>query len=164
MTRPVKDAALPAKPETVHQIYTLGYQGLKQPIIYAAVESVGGWLIDIRMSPWSRDPLWKKGHLKGFDRYYHIADLGNKNYNGKHGDGIMIRDFVGGMHQLFPMAQQGPTFLMCACWNRLTCHRATVADMITDAYDLSIIHLSKHDVIDMGTPVEPESIQQLMLF
>ena len=109
------------------QIYTIGY-GV--PGAMATLENfvnAGGFLFDIRFSPSSANPIWRRESLQTRfgDAYRHVKALGNKNFRG---GPIEIVDFAAGRKLI--EAQTAPVVLMCVCKNLAECHRMTVTEML----------------------------------
>lgn len=112
------------------QIYTIGY-GL--PGAMATLEkfvNAGGLIFDIRFSPSSANPLWRKESLQTRfgAAYRHVKALGNKNFRG---GPIEIVDFPAGRKLI--EAQTAPLVMMCVCKNLAECHRMTVTDLLVAA-------------------------------
>lgn len=130
----------------MYTLMTIGYQGLKPDELKAAVNSLGAVLADIRFSPMSRDPAWRKHALVELfgPAYCHIRQLGNPNYRG---DGPMtLLDEQSGAQIVYEMLQIQPVILMCACWNLLECHRLLAVSVIITRYPCEVKHLNRMDV------------------
>lgn len=105
-------------------VYTIGYAGKTPAQIKELAEQLGAVVVDIRFSPFSRNPVWsgKQLRLSLGDRYVHLRAFGNANYKG---GPISIVDYAAGKAFLLDMDK--PAILMCVCKDPLTCHRTTVA-------------------------------------
>lgn len=101
----------------LHPLYTLGYTGAKPDAILKFLIAHDAKLVDTRYSPFSRAPIWQKRSLmeKMGDRYVHMVELGNKNYKGQFGEGIMIADMDRGTLDLLKILKKQPAVLLCAC-------------------------------------------------
>lgn len=148
----------------LHPLYTLGYTGAKPDHIRTFLETHNAMLVDTRYSPFSRAPMWQKRALMESmgKRYVHMVELGNKNYKGQFGEGIIIADMDKGTLDLLKILKVQPAVLLCACPDFHTCHRTAVADEMADRYGVSVVHL---DLSDLTTkPTSPEPSPQLTLF
>lgn len=146
------------------QVFTAGYTSLKPVDLLVAAESLDAYLVDIRISPYSRVEYWMGSHLKVVwgARYQHIKALGNINYKNP-ADGIKLRDAETGTMQLAQLMLSKPVILICACKNHETCHRSVAAQEMADRYNMEVIHLTAKEILNMGKPAEPEAPQQLNL-
>lgn len=109
-------------------VYTMGYSGRKMGEVEELVEEHEAVLLDIRYSPFSRNPTWsRKSFERTFERrYQHVPALGNVNYKG---DGpIQIQDFDAGLEIIERSGR--PVILMCACRDYTTCHRRVIAERL----------------------------------
>ena len=128
-------------------LLTIGYSGWP---IYRMMESLQKnevtVLADIRYSPSSRNPLYRKEKLAeittGYGlRYVHIDALGNLNY--AKGGPTLLKDSVVGVNEVLALIDAGEQVaLMCACNNWRNCHRREAAQEIkVHAPSLDISHL-----------------------
>lgn len=146
-------------------IYTLGYTGLNMEAIKAKVEALDAYLIDIRLMPFSRVPVWRGANfakeLK--DRYIHAKSMGNVNYKG---GPMLIQSIADGIRLVGKILPHNNVVLMCACADHTTCHRSVVADLLNDALGADVTHLAKGDIMpDDGKPKgKKQSNQPLSLF
>lgn len=142
----------------MNTLYTLGYTGIEPHEILEAAKRVNAIIADIRISPRSRHPQWNGQTLaKDWDGYYtHIPALGNKNYKGEYGEGIMLKNPAQGAAQVIALLVARPVILMCACPDWHTCHRRVAADFIAAQYPdpLLVIHLSASDLRALGSPIQ----------
>jgi uncharacterized protein (DUF488 family) len=123
--------------------YTFGYQGFLPEELVAKAEQLNALVLDVRFSPSSRDPRWRRQALVNVlgSRYRHAAEFGNKNYKG---DGpIELADPRHGIAKVGPILLEQPVILLCACWQWSTCHRKVVADLIREEYSVEVVHLEK---------------------
>ena len=148
----------------LHTLYTLGYTGAKPDHIRTFLETHNAILVDTRYSPFSRAPMWQKRSLMESmgSRYVHMVELGNKNYKGQFGEGIIIADMDKGTLDLVKILKVQPAVLLCACPDFHTCHRTTVADEMADRYSVTVVHLGLSDLTSKPTSSEPPP--QLTLF
>lgn len=131
-----------------HTLYTAGYTGLRPNDLLRAAEALGALVADTRIAPASRNPLWRQKQLQGSlgSRYVHIGALGNRNFKGGYGDGIVIADMKSGAAQLDALLQRQPVIILCACADYRACHRKTVADFMAERYGVGVVHLSAADI------------------
>lgn len=152
-------------------IYTLGYIGWKLDEVAAAVERLDAVLVDVRMVPRSRNPIWNSTALaKRFGdgstgsprgRYVWLKQFGNRNYKGTF-EQIEIVDFARGvvrLLELFPpavgtSAPGRPIILFCGCPDPGQCHRSVLADGLAKLWSAEISHLTRPDnQISGGQPM-----------
>lgn len=112
----------------MHHLYTYGYTGGRLEDLQALAQA-GAAIADIRLSPRSRVPQWNKIPLSGAlgAAYHFIPTLGNRNYRGDLGEGIMLADVDAGLATLAELLAVRPVVLLCACKLPEFCHRSTVA-------------------------------------
>lgn len=119
----------------MHQLYDLGYQEIKdRQLLLMTALKLHAVILDIRLSPRSRDPKWNMKALEhdfSAGVYAHAPALGNKNYRDWSAP-IAIKDMAAGMAVLRAHLVVHPVILMCACSIRETCHRLVVADYARD--------------------------------
>ena len=128
-------------------IYTLGYVGWKMEEIEAVVKRLDAILVDVRMVPRSRAPIWNGStlHKRLGDRYVWLRELGNRNYKGTV-DQIEIADFPAGATKLQAIAATGRAIiLLCGCPDVATCHRKVLAEWLAQAWKAGIVHLTRPD-------------------
>jgi hypothetical protein len=148
-------------------LYDCGYQEIKKlDKLVSLVDALDATLVDIRYSPNSRDPQWRQRALKeklGF-RYFHCRDLGNAVY--KQGGSIEFVDLPRGIATLARLLQAKNVIVLCACWNRETCHRAKIAEAFERVYGQKSIHLTLDLTNEIIASANPETANgtQLSLF
>ena len=124
-------------------LYTLGYSGWTPAAIQEAAQAHNAVVCDIRYSPASRYPPWRKhqlAHLLGA-RYQHVQALGNRNY--KNGGPIALADYEVGRQVIADILATGQSvILMCACKDLTTCHRFTAAEQLAADLGVTITHLA----------------------
>lgn len=145
----------------MHTLYTIGYTSLTPDLILKKAIDLDALIADIRISPLSRVPHWTKAQLERAwtGRYIHIRELGNKNYKGEFGEGVLLVDPDEGANRVIKLLGVQPVMLMCACKDWQTCHRKNAAQEIADRYGVEVIHLLAADV----RPQQPSN-SQLPLF
>jgi uncharacterized protein (DUF488 family) len=115
------------------QIYTLGYTGRQPADLAALVNQLDATLFDIRFSPMSRIPHWRRSALESLlgDRYRWVQALGNRNY--KNGGRIELVDYEAGLREIETnlVMNNRPVILMCACKDYSLCHRSMLAVMLS---------------------------------
>jgi uncharacterized protein (DUF488 family) len=128
-------------------IYTLGYVGWKVEDIAAVVKHLDAILVDVRMVPRSRAPIWNGStlHKRLGDRYVWLKEFGNRNYKGTV-DQIEIADFPAGAAKLQAIAATGRVIiLLCGCPDVSVCHRKVLADLLAKAWKVEVVHLTRPD-------------------
>ena len=147
----------------MNTLYTLGYTGLKPDEILHAAEQLNAVIADIRIAPRSRHPMWNgaKMRVTWSDRYIHIPELGNENYKGDRGEGIMLANPEAGVSRVLDLLARQSVILLCACADWQTCHRREAAALIGERAGVEVTHLSVEDVRRLASP---DVDQQLPLF
>jgi uncharacterized protein (DUF488 family) len=117
-------------------IYTAGYSRHSADELKAKADALQAMLFDIRLSPNSLRPEWRKHHLLKLlgHRYRHVPAWGNLHY--KTGGDIKIANWGEGLERLLRVRQIQSyrcIILLCACENPQLCHRSIVAGMLLRA-------------------------------
>jgi uncharacterized protein (DUF488 family) len=129
----------------VATIYTLGYSGWKPEALKAKVDALGALLLDIRYSPRSRRPEWRKEALRelwGADwqqHYLHLVALGNRNYNTDRPIQLAAPEI--GLNYVAAALRHRPVVLLCACRDAALCHRSVAADFLSERLSAPVVHL-----------------------
>lgn len=146
-------------------VFTAGYTSLRPDNLLAAAEHLDAYLVDTRISPYSRVAYWMGAALKKAwgDRYIHIRELGNVNYKAPE-LGIKLLDAEDGTFQLSQLMRKKAVILFCACKDHATCHRTVAAQEMADRYGVEVIHLTAKGILTMGKPEEAPPPQQQSLF
>jgi len=137
------------------QLYDMGYGTIKKVgALHDFVKANNAVLVDVRFSPRARNPDYNKNALmdRFGTRYLHITQLGNKDYKG---DGIDFVDLEAGLKLVAAELEYRPVILMCACWQRSTCHRLAIVEALKE-YGATSIPLTN----DMLTPPQQPSLFQ----
>jgi uncharacterized protein (DUF488 family) len=139
-------------------IFTIGYQGLTQPILIAALRGAGVQLLaDVRAVPLSRRPGFSKNVLAaglreaGID-YIGLKALGTppegreaarKNDHARlaevYAGQLELPEALAQMAQLRTLAQERPTALLCFEREPLGCHRSLLVEAATP--EAQVTHL-----------------------
>jgi hypothetical protein len=131
-----------------HTLYTYGYlAGTPEELVSHA--EAGVLVLDIRINPTSRNPVWRQGHLRKLlaNRYAWCPELGNPNYKSKLPP--TLADVDAGMKTLRPLLQETPVVMLCACRDWHTCHRRLAAEAWQElAPDWPVVHLEPGDTVD----------------
>jgi uncharacterized protein (DUF488 family) len=123
-------------------LYTLGYSGWTPQAIQEEAPAHNAVVCDIRYSPVSRHPQWRKRRLAQLlgAGYQHMQALGNRNY--KTGGPIELADYEAGKQVIAAILATGQSIiLMCACKDIATCHRRTAAEQLAADLGETINHL-----------------------
>ena len=139
-------------------LYTLGYSRLHPADILRTAERLDALIADIRISPRSRLPVWNQKPLQAAwgERYLHIPELGNRNYKGEYGDGVVLDSPEQGANRVLSLLEQRPVILLCACFDWHTCHRREAADFIAAQAPVEIKHLLYAEVAAAANPDSPQ--------
>lgn len=129
-------------------LYDLGYIGCKLPDLKAAVEATGATLLDIRFSPYSRNPIWNKNNLVEVfgEQYVHCRSLGNENYKMPGMENVKFVDLLKGIFFLCGLLQKSPVIVMCACIDVNQCHRLLAVKEYEKYTGQSSIHICPVDL------------------
>lgn len=147
-------------------LYTAGYTGSTPEKLLAAAERLKALIVDVRLMPYSKwAPHWNKKALieTWGDRYVHVEALGNLNYKGDMGEGVIVlKDAETGTTHLARLLADQPAIILCACKDHHKCHRSTVAQEMGERYNVQVVHLSGSD---LELPGENGGLlEQMMLF
>ena len=115
------------------RVFTFGYQGHDRAALIPFLWENDGVLVDVRLSPGSRNPEWSNGQLVRDlgDRYVHVPSLGNVNF--RSGGPIQLRDPEAGIRAVEKLAaKHGVVVVMCTCADYCTCHRRQVAELLRE--------------------------------
>jgi len=141
------------------EILTFGYQGLKMEKIVEAIVKRNAVVFDVRFSPYSPFPGWKKQSFQAAlgDRYVWAKGFGNVNYKG---GGVRLYDEASGLKLVAAVQKHAHTIqaiaLMCACADVEHCHRKVVAYVVNNYLGWPIYHLQSVDIMGMAEP-KPKS-------
>jgi hypothetical protein len=124
------------------KIYPCGYSAQSLQIAELMQTDPTLLLIDLRASPNSRMPIWKRSFLIDAygDRYGWFGEtLGNVNY--KNGGPIRLANPVEGIAYLVDLLQQSHNLLLlCGCAHYETCHRRIVVELLQERLpDLEVL-------------------------
>ena len=111
------------------RIYTVGYAGRTPQEIKQFLEDNDATLFDVRLSPNSKMPEWRKPSLQALlgKRYYHCLSLGNDNRKGDLGpiDQPVMHDLEKGIFEV--LNHPRTVVLMCLEYAQNQCHRGAIA-------------------------------------
>jgi uncharacterized protein (DUF488 family) len=124
----------------MNKIYTIGYTSTTPEELIELVSSLESILVDIRISPYSKDYRWRQKSLQQYfnDKYLHIKEFGNANY--KIGS-IKISNPHLGIIKITPTIKNQSVILLCACYDYEKCHRKQVSSLLAEAFHLEVEHL-----------------------
>ena len=125
----------------VQRLYTYGYLSSTLPELQQ-IAAAGALILDIRINPTSRNPVWRQGHLRKVlgEAYDWCPDLGNPNY--KTGGPMALANEEAGMAVLEPLVIRGPVVMLCACRDWRQCHRRLAAEAFFQRHpDTQVVHL-----------------------
>lgn len=142
----------------MNTLYTVGYSRLQPSDILRVAERFDALIADIRISPRSRLPVWNQKPLQAAwgERYVYIPELGNRNYKGEYGDGVVLDNPERGAERVLGLLEQHPVILMCACFDWHTCHRRDAADFIAAQANVELKHLLHREVALSGDNDSPQ--------
>lgn len=135
----------------MNTVFTFGYQGRSVDDLKQAAIDHQAVVVDVRISPFSRDKTWAKFSLSRSlaGRYVHVSEFGNENYKG---GPTKLKDAERGIERVRPLLETRNIILLCACWNQSQCHRTEVAQVLSDALGAEVVHLRKQ----APTPPPPD--------
>lgn len=134
-----------------HPLFTYGYQHGRPSDLESFIND-GALIVDIRFSPFSKNPMWSKAALAARfgSSYRHLRDLGNPNYRSPESGIALYRPEVG-IPCLVDMLADRPCVLLCVCPQVYECHRLSVCNLAKDAVPgLSVWHVSPRETIRTG--------------
>jgi uncharacterized protein (DUF488 family) len=144
------------------KIFTIGYTSTNPEELIALVNELGTKLVDIRISPYSKDYRWRQKNLEQYfaDNYLHIKEFGNENY--KIGS-IKIASPEAGIARIKCVIENQPVLLLCACYAHEKCHRSKVASLLSETFllDIEPLYGKSSSKVSKASHDEPE---QLSLF
>ena len=131
------------------KLFTYGYGSSPVAKTIEHLKGAGvSHVVDVRYSPNSRNPDYRRGRLQAILQasglaYTHLPQLGNVNYKG---GPIALKDPTAGLPKLQDMAAQawatgGAVCILCACRRPEGCHRRTVTDTLQSSFDVEVIDL-----------------------
>lgn len=128
------------KKNTEINIYSIGYKNVLPSELSRIVDDLDATLIDIRYAPTSFSPFWKKDFLQGLynDKYLHIKDLGNINFNNN--NDIKILDLERGIDNVLNGNFKNVIF-MCACEDLNECHRKIIKEYLMKKYSIEMVEI-----------------------
>lgn len=114
-------------------VYHVGYSGWSNRDLLRAMNKLDtrSVLVDVRYRARSRRGEFNYGSLLNFfgrDRYIHIPELGNINYN--NGGPIKLANPYTGRGRLAMVPRDATKIFMCQCPDFHTCHRRQVLDYV----------------------------------
>ena len=135
----------------MNNLYDIGYIGCKMDHFQKVVELTGATIIDIRFSPFSRNPVWIKSKMQKVlgKHYVHNQSLGNVNYKIPGMENVKFLDEKNGLKTIESYLKTGPVIVMCACKDRNHCHR--------------LLAVQKYEAITgvKSIPLDPSSLKEL---
>jgi len=143
------------------KIYTIGYTSTAPEELIEVVNSLAAKLVDIRISPYSKDYRWRQKSLQQYfaDKYFHIKEFGNENY--KIGS-IKVSNSELGIVKIKPFIKNQPVILLCACYDHEKCHRNQVSTILAEEFHLEVEHLYGKSRVKSST--NNNQAEQLSLF
>lgn len=133
-------------------LYDLGYSGCNLADLKAAVEMTGAILLDIRFSPYSRNPTWNRNNLVKVlgEQYVHCRSLGNENYRIAGMENVKFVDLDKGVIMICGLLQKGPVIVMCACKDVNHCHRLLAVQEYEKRTGQTAIHVGSADLLELA--------------
>jgi uncharacterized protein (DUF488 family) len=135
----------------MNKVLSFGYGGQKADRLAAWIRKNGAILVDVRYSPSSSDEQWRKRNLVTLlgDQYVHLKEFGNENFKGTE---IRIHDMAVGTMKIRRLLEAAPVVMMCACWNRSTCHRTVVIRHLVDEIGVEAAVLEPRELREPPLP------------
>lgn len=132
----------------IHPLYTYGYLAgsLEELAGYA---SAGALILDIRINPTSRSPVWRQGHLRKVlgEAYDWCPDLGNPNY--RSGGPVALANEEAGLPVVEQLLRSRPVVMLCACRDWRQCHRKLAAEAFQKRHpQATVVHLEPGEALD----------------
>ena len=133
--------------------FTIGYSGLWVGDLVRWAERQEVIVVDVRFSPRSRRPEWCKSRLMDRlgARYLWMGEtFGNKEYRSLDRDACDLADPVRGVRIAARLLQTRSICLLCLEANHWACHRAEVADLISEETGVTLEPLTARDLDMQG--------------
>lgn len=136
----------------MEKLYTIGYGNLTNPTQLADLcDALGGAVVmDVRMSPVSKNENWRKAHLEWVfsqpfrqGEYVHVPEFGNANYKGQLGRGIILKAPGRGVTIAKKLIKDRPVLAMCACDAYSFCHRKEVANLLVEKLECDHLEIRR---------------------
>ncbi len=154
-------------------VYTAGYSAWEPEQLFSVARSLEAVIVDVRLSPRSRDPRWRLSKLAamGGDDYLWVPELGNTNYREEDAP-VRLSNVEDGVEKVRAVVEKGRSpVLLCACRRHVGCHRTDAAAAVAEALGMKVKHLYPQSSrsgggSDDGERPEKraETIAQLLLF
>lgn len=128
-------------------LYTVGYAGLDVKDLLAEVQRLRAVLVDTRLRPASKEPVWNKRSLEqifGADYIPAGEWFGNLDYSGGRNptdQGIRLKNPGPGVRATIRRLYEKPVILLCVCASHKECHRRHVAKLVHDACGCRVVNL-----------------------
>lgn len=129
--------------EGIAQLLTIGYNIWNVKDVESKVEELDAVLVDVRLKAYSRKSNWtmKALQTRFGERYVWMGELGNQNYKGDRGKGVILANPGKGVAKVLALLEKQPVILMCGCGNLRICHRLDVAKLIVEETGCEVQHL-----------------------
>lgn len=130
----------------MHTIWTYGYSDSTLEQLRKIVRTTNAMLVDIRYRAASSHQVWQQTNIidaVGGDKYWHCADLGNRNYRGN--GPIHLDNPERALPRISALLEQQDVLLLCACpsdklW---LCHRWTVGHWLARRIGAPLQHIQR---------------------
>lgn len=134
-----------------HRVYSMGYSGRSPQEIKNAAEVLGAKVVDVRLRPFSRNPLYTRKALAQLlgSEYVHCVHFGNVNH--RKGGPIELAAPEKGLKMLEEILLEQPIILVCVCRMVIKCHRLLVADHLKKALGCEVHHIPYAEKPSVGT-------------
>ena len=130
----------------MNTLYTYGYSGGSDRDLLLFAKEHDALVVDVRFKPFSRfTPQWNQRNLRDTlrDHYYHLLELGNRNYKGENGSASDFVNLEHGLANLAQLLETRPVILLCVCKDVNVCHRKEIATIAAERFEVEVIHLNK---------------------
>lgn len=136
-------------PEKQATLYTFGYLSSKAERIIKELITVKTPLIDVRMSPDSKNWRYTQDAMRNRSGiiYYHVGELGNELYKealtGQFTEPhVRLHQPQEGLAKLKEILDtHGRAAIFCACSSHARCHREQIARLAQEQLHVKVIHL-----------------------
>ena len=156
----------------MNKIYSIGYSGLSiTQFVTILQHSEIDMVVDVRLSPYSRIPYYRKKDLSGIltradIKYHHLPQWGNQNYRGTHGhNNTVLSSFEEGAKVFDQLRNENDKIaVMCMCSTHGACHRSDALShyqknwSMCDPFDLVL--LRQENTISASPSLEATHIQE----
>lgn len=128
---------------------SVGYAGLKLEALKVYAEKHNAIIVDIRMSPYSKNAEFNQTVMRRVlgPRYKHLLAFGNKNYKDRGLPFDLVEPQIG-LQVIKRMIEYNHLILLCVCYKLEGCHRKFVCEIIDQELGIPTRHLTAKEITE----------------